>query len=128
MRLGRASGLLYASAGGDGLAADEELSGLTVGVTKHGLHLRDSLLHPGQGRVAPHGVEGVANVHFGLRCGALAASASTRCSQEAWHESSLEVSVQHCPDVFGSGEGVNGTNDNDPQSAQKLRKTFLLWI
>ena len=64
MWLGRADGLLNASAGGDGLAADEELSGLTVGVTKQELHLWDLLSHLVQGRVAPHGVEGVANAHL----------------------------------------------------------------
>ena len=47
MRLGRAGALLHASAGGDGLAADEELSGLTVGVTKQGVHLGDPLLDLG---------------------------------------------------------------------------------
>ena len=126
---GRAGGLLYFSAGDMVWRADEKLSGLTVGVTKQGLHLQDPLLHLGQGRIAPHGVEGVVNAHFGLKMWGVGRLASTRYSQMTWHEASLGVGVQHCPDVVRSmGERVNGTNDKDPQNAQKWCKTYLFSI
>ena len=94
-------GLLFTSVAGDCLTADVELSGLTVGVTKQGLHLRDPLLHLGQARTrhVPHGVESVANAHFDLKMWGVGFFRLHEILPVAWYEAILRVSVQLCPDV-----------------------------